>query len=204
MASYSFKTYLPIDRHDFFSQFKFLETDSSVQDLTVNSGVGSPVKVVFTPARAGWESAKLVIKLKAEQGPTLKTCVGLHGFGGFPSMTWTRDGRPLDRDVLQLGLLRLGEPVGMFQVTNSGDAAGFASLRVFEDPYQQRPVEEVSVVPDRLVLAPGQAETIVLKADPYLASTGHRSIFLVAYVGAEMGRQVQIFFSCRYVSYSLA
>jgi len=175
----------------YFFQFKFVDTDSIVRDGAVNFGERTPVKVVFTPARPGWESAKLVIKIKAEKGPTLKTSVGLNGFGGFPALALTRNGQPVDHgEVLQLGLVKLGETVSAFEVTNSGDAAGFASLRLFEDPYQERPVEEAVIIPDKVVLAPGQTKSLTLKVDPAKATVARRSVFMIAYVGGEMGRQV--------------
>ena len=162
------------------------------QEMMVDAGARCPVKVLFTPVRPGWESGKLVIKIKDDKGPTLKTSIGLHGFGGCPEMVCTRNGQPLERDIHQLGLLRPDEPFVAFKISNNGDAYGFASVRLFEDPYLQRPVDEVTIEPDKLVLAPGQVQSLILKVDPTRAGTGHRSAFVVVYVGAEMGRQVNI------------
>jgi len=167
-----------------------VETGSQVQEVSVVAGNSGSFGIVFTPAKPGWEAGKLVLKLKVNKGPSLKVTVPLNGYGGAPALTLSRNGQPFE-DSLALGVVPPHSEIYVMDVINAGDASGFITCCLFEDEAMKRPLNDVSVVPEKAVIQPGASMAFKMKAKPDCCA-GFRSAYLLVYQGSEMARQVRL------------
>jgi hypothetical protein len=106
------------------------ESGSHVQEVAVVAGNPASAGIIFTPNKLGWETGKLVVKIKSEKGgPGFKVTLGLFGYGGLPVFNVSRDGAAVGEKI-DIGLIMPGTEVNVLDVTNAGDAAGFVKVQV--------------------------------------------------------------------------